>query len=198
MLSVILTDSVLFPEATNETVILFILGGGTILGVLVTVASLLVRRKQTKTALKKRMREIQAEIDRIEVEGQSGGGAVRVILSANRQPRGLVIDKQLKGLAIEDQHPGTEQKAMLEDLIAAAREDARRKAERSMENIMKCAVGHSEPSYSSNWRMPPLHKLPPARLSLAARSWMLVLRAYLVLAAGLILFRIVVLAIGEA
>jgi hypothetical protein len=38
--------------------------------------------------------------------------------------------------------------------------------------------------------MPPLHKLPPARLSLSARIWAFVLRAYLVLAAGLILIRI--------
>jgi hypothetical protein len=49
-----------------------------------------------------------------------------------------------------------------------------------------------------DWRMPPLNKLPPARLSLAARIWMFVLRVYLVLAAGLILFRIGTLAIGPA
>jgi Mn2+/Fe2+ NRAMP family transporter len=50
----------------------------------------------------------------------------------------------------------------------------------------------------SDWRMPPLRKLPPARLSAAARLWMLVLRAYLVLAAGLILIRILTLAVGAA
>ena len=46
------------------------------------------------------------------------------------------------------------------------------------------------------WRMPPLAKLPPARLSLAARSWMGVLRLYLVVAGGLVLVRIVTLAVG--
>jgi Mn2+/Fe2+ NRAMP family transporter/DNA-binding protein YbaB len=198
MLSVILTVAVLFPEAANETVILSVLGGGTILGVLITLATLLVRGKHAKTTLQERTQEMQAEMDRIEVEGQSGGGAVRVVLSANGQPRGLAIDNQLKGPAIEDKRPGRGEKAMLEDLIAAAHEDARRKAERALENIVKCAVGHQGPLSRSNWRMPPLHKLPPARLSLAARSWMLVLRAYLVLAAGLILFRIVTLAIGAA
>jgi hypothetical protein len=35
--------------------------------------------------------------------------------------------------------------------------------------------------------------LPPPRLSTALRTWMLVLRAYLVLAAGLVLIRIVTL-----
>ena len=46
------------------------------------------------------------------------------------------------------------------------------------------------------WRMPPLAKLPPAKLSLAARTWMGVLRLYLVVAGGLVLVRIVTLAVG--
>jgi Mn2+/Fe2+ NRAMP family transporter len=46
------------------------------------------------------------------------------------------------------------------------------------------------------WRMPPLSELAPARLSLTVRTWMFVLRAYLVLAGGLVLIRIVALAGG--
>ncbi len=49
----------------------------------------------------------------------------------------------------------------------------------------------------ATWRMPPLDQLPPARLSLAAKTWMSVLRLYLVVAGGLVLFRIVMLAIGR-
>jgi NRAMP (natural resistance-associated macrophage protein)-like metal ion transporter len=48
------------------------------------------------------------------------------------------------------------------------------------------------------WRMPPLEQLPPARLSLASRSWVIVLRGYLVIAGGLVLFRIFQLATGGA
>ena len=44
------------------------------------------------------------------------------------------------------------------------------------------------------WRMPPLDRLPPARLSAISRIWMIVLRGYLVVAAGLVLFRIFQLA----
>jgi Mn2+/Fe2+ NRAMP family transporter len=44
------------------------------------------------------------------------------------------------------------------------------------------------------WRMPPLDRLPPARLSTISRIWMIVLRGYLVVAAGLVLFRIFELA----
>jgi len=48
------------------------------------------------------------------------------------------------------------------------------------------------------WRMPPLAQLPPARLSLTSRAWMIVLRGYLVVAGGLVLVRIVELALGGA
>jgi hypothetical protein len=48
----------------------------------------------------------------------------------------------------------------------------------------------------STWRMPPLDQLPPARLTLLNRVWLIVLRAYLVLAGGLVLVRIVMLAAG--
>jgi Mn2+/Fe2+ NRAMP family transporter len=44
------------------------------------------------------------------------------------------------------------------------------------------------------WRMPPLAQLPPSRLTVLERMWLVVLRAYLVVAAGLVLVRIVVLA----
>jgi hypothetical protein len=47
-----------------------------------------------------------------------------------------------------------------------------------------------------NWRMPPLDQLPPARLSLASRIWMIVLRGYLIAAGGLVLLRIFQLATG--
>jgi len=47
------------------------------------------------------------------------------------------------------------------------------------------------------WRMPPLDSLPPAKLSLAAKTWMGALRLYLVVAGGLVLIRIVMLATGN-
>jgi Mn2+/Fe2+ NRAMP family transporter len=44
------------------------------------------------------------------------------------------------------------------------------------------------------WRMPPLDQLRPARLSAISRIWMIVLRGYLIIAAGLVLLRIFQLA----
>src|SRR5271166_1497062 len=112
LLSVILSVSVLFPDATNEQVILGILGGG---GVLAVVAALVIMALS-----------------------QNGGSA-----------------------------------APAEEVAAAT-------------------------MLRATWRMPPLEQLPPAKLSLAAKIWMSVLRLYLVVAGGLVMFRIVMLAVGHS
>ncbi len=43
------------------------------------------------------------------------------------------------------------------------------------------------------WRMRPLDQLPPPRLTVLDRTWLIVLRGYLFIAAGLVLVRIVLL-----
>ena len=75
-------------------------------------------------AMQAKMQEMQAELERIEVEGQAGGGMIRVTLTAKGQ---------MKALAIDDQLLNTDNKVMLEDLILVAHEDARKKAERLLE-----------------------------------------------------------------
>ena len=57
----------------------------------------------------------------------------------------------------------------------------------------ECIVEHAE---RASWRMPPLSELSPTRMTSLTRVWMLVLRAYLVVAGGLVLFRIVQLSLG--
>ena len=46
------------------------------------------------------------------------------------------------------------------------------------------------------WRMPPLTQLAPNRITGATRLWMIVLRGYLLVAVGMVLFRIVQLALS--
>ena len=46
------------------------------------------------------------------------------------------------------------------------------------------------------WRMPPLAELPPARMTSLMRIWLSILRGYLVVAGGLVLWRIVDLALS--
>ena len=90
-----------------------------------------------------KMQEMQAALERIEVEGEAGGGMVRVTLTAKGQ---------MKGLAIDDQLLKTDEKVILEDLIVVAHEDARKKAERLMEEKMKCVT--------AGLALPPGMKLP--------------------------------------
>jgi natural resistance-associated macrophage protein len=56
----------------------------------------------------------------------------------------------------------------------------------------------ADPGQRDTWRMPPLTDLPRRRLTTLNRVWLFVLRAYLIIAAGLVLVRIVTLATGGA
>ncbi|BBP04255.1 hypothetical protein TPL01_20530 [Sulfuriferula plumbiphila] len=56
------------------------------------------------------------------------------------------------------------------------------------------SVERMDPALKETWRMPPLDQPAPANLTLLNRIWMIVLRAYLVLAAGLLRFKLVELA----
>jgi hypothetical protein len=50
----------------------------------------------------------------------------------------------------------------------------------------------------ATWRMPALAELPPRQLTALSRVWLLVLRAYLIVAGGLVLVRIITLATAGA
>jgi NRAMP (natural resistance-associated macrophage protein)-like metal ion transporter len=56
------------------------------------------------------------------------------------------------------------------------------------------AIGADERVLRGNWRMPPLDELPPPRLTFATRLWMGSLRGYLVLAVGLVIVKVVQMA----
>ncbi|MBB4615162.1 YbaB/EbfC family nucleoid-associated protein [Novosphingobium taihuense] len=70
--------------------------------------------------IQKQMEDAQATLDNIEVEGAAGGGLVRIRASA----KGRVI-----GVAIDDSLLAPSEKGILEDLVAAAFNDARGKAD---------------------------------------------------------------------
>ena len=82
--------------------------------------------------LQTKMQELQAELDRIEVEGAAGGGMVRVRLTAKGD---------LKGVKIDDSLYKPSDKEIVEDLLVAAHADARRKAEAVMQEKMKGLTG---------------------------------------------------------
>ncbi len=89
------------------------------------------------------LEKAQANLDSIEVEGASGGGLVKVRASA----KGRII-----GVAIDDSLLNVSEKQMLEDLITAAFNDARAKAD---------AVSSDEMGkMKSGIPLPPGFKLP--------------------------------------
>lgn len=65
------------------------------------------------------MQKAQEEIKKIEVEGQSGGGLVKVVMQGSHEIKRISIDDSLVG----------DDKDMLEDLVAAAINDAVHKLE---------------------------------------------------------------------
>lgn len=73
----------------------------------------------------------QEDLDKIEVEGASGGGLVKIRTSA----KGRII-----AVAIDDSLMVPDDKGMLEDLIAAAFNDAKNKADQAAAEQMKKAM----------------------------------------------------------
>jgi DNA-binding YbaB/EbfC family protein len=82
--------------------------------------------------LQSKMQELQAELDRIEVEGAAGGGMVSVRLTAKGG---------LKGVKIDDSLMKPSEKEIVEDLLVTAHADARRKAEAVMQEKMQGLTG---------------------------------------------------------
>ena len=78
-------------------------------------------------AMQQKLQDAQAELETLEVEGASGGGVVTVRVNGKGQLKGISIDPSL---IVPDE------KEILEDLIVAAMNDARGKAERAAEARM--------------------------------------------------------------
>jgi DNA-binding YbaB/EbfC family protein len=89
------------------------------------------------------MQKAQENLDKIEVEGASGGGLVKVRASAKGRILAVTIDESLL-------QPS--EKTMLEDLIAAAINDARTKAD--------AAAAPELQKMTSGMPLPPGFKLP--------------------------------------
>jgi nucleoid-associated protein EbfC len=79
-----------------------------------------------------RMAEMQARLEGTTIEGQSGGGMVRVKMTGKSVVTGLDIDPSLLK---------ADEKEILEDLIIAALADAKTKAENIMAAEMKTVTG---------------------------------------------------------
>ena len=87
------------------------------------------------------MKKAQEQLATIEVEGQSGGGMVKVVMTCRNDVKRVSIDASVM-----------EDKEMLEDLVAAAVNDAVRKAEATSAEKMG--------GLTAGMQLPPGMKLP--------------------------------------
>ena len=99
--------------------------------------------QQAAETIQKQMNETQSKLDGIEVEGVSGGGLVSIRCSA----KGRVI-----GVSIDDSLLQPSEKPILEDLVTAALNDARAKAD--------AAAGEEMAKVQQGMGLPPGFKLP--------------------------------------
>lgn len=82
--------------------------------------------------LKSKMEAMQAELDRLEVEGSAGGGLVTTKISGKGDLRGVHIDDSLLK---------PDQREIVEDLVLAAHADAKRKLEMQLAEKMQALTG---------------------------------------------------------
>lgn len=87
------------------------------------------------------MKKAQEQLATIEVEGQSGGGMVKVVMTCRNSVKRISIDPTVM-----------DDKEMLEDLLAAAVNDAVRKAESTSQEKMG--------ALTAGMQLPPGMKLP--------------------------------------
>jgi nucleoid-associated protein EbfC len=102
------------------------------------LAGLMKQAQQMQDNLKK----AQEQLASIEVEGQSGAGLVKVVVTCRNDVKRVTIDPSLMG----------DDKEMLEDLVTAAMNDALRRAEQTSQEKMA--------SVTSGLPLPPGFKMP--------------------------------------
>jgi DNA-binding YbaB/EbfC family protein len=79
-------------------------------------------------AMQQKLQDAQAELDTLEVEGAAGGGVVTVTVTGKGSLKAINVDPSLLN---------ADEKEILEDLIVAAMNDARGKADRAAQERME-------------------------------------------------------------
>ena len=86
--------------------------------------------------MQKDMLKVQNELLELKIEGQSGGGMVKIVVNGKKDPISINIDEKVL----------KEDKDMIEDLMLAAMKNAIENAEKISEDKMKSATGGSMPN----------------------------------------------------
>ena len=97
-----------------------------------SMEEMLKAAQQVAETIQKQMNDAQVTLDSIEVEGVAGGGLVKIRCTA----KGRIL-----GVSIDDSLMVPEDKQMLEDLVTAAFNDARSKADQAANAEMRKIQG---------------------------------------------------------
>lgn len=81
--------------------------------------------------MQKKMQEIQKQVAEMEVTGQAGGGLVKIVMTGQHMSKRVTLDPSLL----------KEEKSIVEDLIAAAINDAASKIEKGTRDKMSALTG---------------------------------------------------------
>jgi DNA-binding YbaB/EbfC family protein len=76
-------------------------------------------------------KQLQEDLEKMEIEGQAGGGLVKVVLSGNQEPRRVEISADVLGEGAE----------VVSDLVTAAMRDAYNKSTATMREKMEELTG---------------------------------------------------------
>ncbi|HEY9860619.1 MULTISPECIES: YbaB/EbfC family nucleoid-associated protein [Trichocoleus] len=76
-------------------------------------------------------KQLQEDLEKMEIEGQAGGGMVKVVLSGNQEPRRVEISADVLGEGAE----------VVSDLVTAAMKDAYNKSTATMREKMEELTG---------------------------------------------------------
>jgi nucleoid-associated protein EbfC len=87
---------------------------------------------QQAQAMQQKVQELQAELERLELVGEAGAGLVKVTVNGKNETRRVEIDASL--LKPDD-------KGVVEDLVVAACNDARRRVEELVQERMRALTG---------------------------------------------------------
>jgi nucleoid-associated protein EbfC len=93
-------------------------------------------------AMQEKMQSLQEDMAKREVEGQAGAGLVKIVMTGRHDVRSVTIDPSVM----------TEEKEVLEDLLAAAVNDAVRR----IEELNKASMGN----LTAGLNLPAGFKLP--------------------------------------
>ncbi len=91
--------------------------------------------------MQQNMLKAQEELNNLEVEGQAGAGMVKIVMTCKHDVRRVVIDPSVM-----------DDREMLEDLVAAAVNDANRRVEQTVQEKMA--------GFTAGLNLPPGMKLP--------------------------------------